>query len=74
MTRDADMAIERGNGWACRRCSVLVRGLACHQCGASELANAPAWLVITGAMGFAVCLWASMGAVLALMFGWEPWK
>ena len=29
----ADMAIERGNGWACRRCNMLVCGPTCQRCG-----------------------------------------
>ena len=32
----ADMAIERGNGWACRRCNMLVCGPTCQRCGADE--------------------------------------
>ena len=31
-----DMAIERGNGWACRRCNVLACGPTCPKCGADE--------------------------------------
>ena len=40
----------------------------------TDLGKMPTWLVIWGVLWMAAIQWAAMGAVLALMFGWEPWK